>query len=207
LKNNNDISINQVGNAPPPNYNILLSIKYTNGAYMIRPKIGETFLVFNRIRSIRDSSYPLGYKLNKRDILKLGFAKLQVKEIFKHSFNNVTETKVFDKCKICESETKEDKLIQPCYCIEGVHLNCMRNWCKDRIILKTEYSCIINELCCDVCGKILTIEFCQKYNLLGLQTKDSFYIIFNSLNEEKRVYVVRITEEKTIKIVRVLNKY
>ena len=77
---------------------------------MMRPRVRETFLVLRGVRSTQYNTYSFGYKLNKRTIIQLEYVKLQVKEIFRFSFNNLSKDKVLDNYKIYGEEANKEDL-------------------------------------------------------------------------------------------------
>lgn len=210
MRSGDNVAVAQVGSPIPPNSKKLIRVKYTNGLYRAKLKGGETFLVLRGIRSGQISSHPFGYKLSKKTVVQLGHVRLRVRELFKPSMSGggLDEVKALGECRLCQREnTCESTLISPCRCLGCAHTDCLKTWCRDKIILQTERTLALHELRCFNCKSRLSVKLCLRLGLLDLSAgSEGLCAVFSSSGEDKeagKLYVTLVSQESPATIVSV----
>jgi len=160
---------------------------------------------------VRDSCSPVGHRLAKDDVIRLGRFRFRVRQLVTEEDGvtppdlgfqdtsvecetcaEATEGKV---CRIClmEGSTEEDPLIRPCRCmgsIERVHLKCLREWTNSRLNLGESpsgsytYKAMPCELCKTTLPTYVTTEGGARSPLVDLPRTRPPYIVLESLVRE-----------------------
>jgi hypothetical protein len=133
------------------------------------------------------------------------------------------EFKKHSKCRIClmeDNETDNPLIRLPCKCrgsMKSIHLICMQQWLRSKMTTKSLNFLTVHSfknIECEICkqsipGKsIIILERIRFRNevisFVDYEKPDSFYIILESLSNEKRetrhVYIINMKEKRTMKI-------
>ena len=130
-------------------------------------------------------------------------------------FQNFRRKKV-NSCRIClcEDNSIENPLINPCKCIGSVkyiHLECLKTWLSSKILCKKFNYLIVYSLRyieCEICK----YKICEKvkvnnklFELIDIEYPTDNYIILETFSKEKKdsrfLYIIHLNEAKSIKMV------
>lgn len=118
-------------------------------------------------------------------------------------------------CRICYSEEidyNENPLIAPCKCsgtMRYIHLECLRDWLKSKIVVKTYphmASYAYKKLECELCTTPFPFKIKTKvnsFNLINMNLPESTYAIFEQVVKEendKMFYVVMFKDSLELKV-------
>jgi len=196
---------------------LLANVTSRDGRYVLEvnpssnDKTIDPFLI---VRSLKDKSgQQKGHGLSAGEILKVGRVEHTILEVNNgQNTDSINDdyytTHIFDKslenqsktCRICLGEdfsTAEDNiLINPCNCkgsCEYMHLSCLKDWIKSKIMVKECETTIIyfwKRLECEVCKEPLPkrINFNGKIiNLVDIITPPAPYLMMENITNDRKV--------------------